>query len=110
MAAPVRKAVKDIEAAGFPVESVTVTEVATTKVYPSSAGDIRPISEAQQKRLFAIAKNRGVTSNAIKGHLALSGVESTSEIKRQDYEALIAWVEAGGQADAVTVALEDVPF
>ena len=103
MAAPVRKAVNDIEAAGFAVESVTVIEGATTKVYPSSAGDIRPISEAQQKRLFAIAKNRGVTANAIKGHLALSGIASTSDIKRQDYEALIAWVEAGGQADAVTV-------
>ena len=96
MAAPVRKVVRDIEAAGVPIERVTVEDGTTKKVYPSSAGDIRTISEAQQKRLFAIAKNRNVTSNAIKGHLALSGIESTSEIKRQDYEAIIAWVEAGG--------------
>ena len=112
MAAPVRKVVRDIEAAGFPVEAVTVEDGTTTKVYPSSAGDIRPISEAQQKRLFAIAKSRKVTTNAIKGHLALIGIESTSEIKRQDYGAIIAWVESGGQVDEpeVTVPLDEVPF
>ena len=114
MPTPVRKIVRNIEAAGFPIEKVTVLEDGKpTKVYPSSAGDVRAISEAQQKRLFAIAKSRNVPVNSIKGHLALMGIESTTDIKRQDYEAIISWVEAGGKMEAsleIDVPLDEVPF
>lgn len=113
MPTPVRKIVRNIEAAGIPIEKVHILEDGKpTKVYPSSAGDVRPISEAQQKRLFAIAKNRNVPNNSIKGHLALMGIESTTDIKRQDYEAIISWVEAGGNMDAleIDVPLDEVPF
>jgi len=114
---PVAKVIRDMEAVGIPVERVTVTDlgpVGSTKTYPSSDGDVRPISEPQQKRLFAIAKKRGVEANQIKGHLALMGIESTSDIKRQDYGSIIAWIESGAPvAEAepeVAVALDDVPF
>jgi hypothetical protein len=107
---PVAKVIRDMESAGIPVEKVTVTE----KTYPSSDGDVRPISEPQQKRMFAIAKKRGVEANQIKGHLALMGIESTSDIKRQDYGSIIAWIEAGGPVSEaepeVTISLDDVPF
>lgn len=112
MPAPIKKVVRAMEAAGLPVERVAVTEGTSTKVYPSSAGDIRTISEAQQKRMFVIANNRNVTVNALKGYLALSGIESTSEITRERYESIIAWIEAGGKDDRpeVDVDLHDVAF
>jgi len=88
--------IRDIEAAGLPVDRVTVEDGASKKVYPSSAGDVRPISEPQQKRLFSIAKENGVDTSQIKGHLALMGLSSTSEITRSDYDSIVAWVQAGG--------------
>ena len=109
----VQKIVRDMEAAGIPIENVTVQEGSKpARVYPSSAGDVRPISEAQQRRMFAIAKQRNVNSNALKGYLALQGIESTTDIKRQDYEQVVAWIESGGQVEMpeVTVPLDEVPF
>lgn len=56
------------------------------------------ISQAQAKRLFAIAKNNGVDINKLKSHLLEKYfIESTSEVKRSDYEAIVSWAEAGGQ-------------
>ena len=96
------------------VRSAASTDKSETKVFPSSAGDVRPISEAQQRRMFAIAKTRNVSANNIKMYLALQGIESTGDIKRQDYESITAWIEAGGDVaipePEFTVTLDDVPF
>ena len=111
MEAPVRKVISNIQNAGIPISKVTVTEGETQKTYRSSEGDVRPISEAQQRRMFAIAKQRNVAGNALKGYLALQGIESTSEIKRQDYEQIINWIEGGGQEmPEVNIPLDEVPF
>ena len=76
--------------------TVTNGVTVTDKTYPSSDGDTRPITTPQQKRLFAIAKKTGVTETAIKGHLTLMGIENTADIQRQNYDAIVAWVQAGG--------------
>lgn len=85
----------------------------STKAYPSTAGDHRPISEPQIKRMFAIAKQNDVAVNDIKMKLALEGVESSSDIQRQNYDALIKWIEAGGvkaESTDFIASDEDVAF
>lgn len=57
-----------------------------------------PISEGQQKRLWAIAREKGVSQELIRGHLEKNyGIIVTGEIKRRDYDAVVAWVERGGK-------------
>jgi len=54
------------------------------------------ISQPQQKRLFAISKKAGVSQEMLKAYLfAEYKIQSTSEIKRSDYEAICNYVEAG---------------
>ena len=58
------------------------------------------VSEAQRKRLWAIARQRVVEEPRIAKYLKEKyGIESTSEIKRRDYDAVVAWVERGGKDD-----------
>lgn len=55
------------------------------------------ISEAQGKRLFAIQKESGIATEAIKEHLKTRyGYTSSTEIKRKHYDAIVAWVKNGG--------------
>lgn len=61
--------------------------------------DTRPISDAQAKRLFAIAKGREKALGyevlpALKEELARTyDVEHSRDIQRKDYDAIVAWVE-----------------
>lgn len=60
------------------------------------------ISEAQAKRLFAIARNKGVSDQAIKAKMALINPAwtSTREITKDVYEMFCQWVEeAGGKLE-----------
>lgn len=68
--------------------------------------DTRSISEAQLKRLWALAKNAGVSTDAIKKALVQkyklpiepeTDEQMIAAIKRQDYEALCDWVQKGGK-------------
>lgn len=50
------------------------------------------ISEAQRKRLYAIAKTSGFTDDEIKEHLSTQYfIESTKLIKIEDYEDICSW-------------------
>lgn len=54
------------------------------------------ISEAQRRRLFAIAKDAGATTEWVKSVVAdLTGQDSTKKIPRDRYESVVAAVEAG---------------
>lgn len=60
-------------------------------------GKTELISQAQQKRLFAIASQSGVSADFIKKHLLEKyKIDSSTHIKRSDYDAIIKWVERGG--------------
>jgi hypothetical protein len=53
----------------------------------------RTISEAQQKRLFAIARQHGVSNDLIRDYIdAQFGLEHTADLNRQQYEQLCAWL------------------
>jgi len=56
------------------------------------------VSQAQQKRLFAICKENGLSENQLKTYLTLHhNVDSTSKIKRgKQYETICTWAETGG--------------
>jgi len=70
--------------------SASVSETPPTQ----SQGD-ELVSQAQVKRLFAIAREKGVLSDEIKQHLKEAyGLEHTHEIKKANYEAIIDWVQS----------------
>lgn len=59
------------------------------------------ISDPQRKRLFAIARENGVSTEDIKAHLANLGIKSSNEILKSQYGGIIAWIE--GQKDAAEI-------
>ncbi|MDA8112096.1 MAG: hypothetical protein M0T83_06560 [Nitrospiraceae bacterium] len=58
---------------------------------PEDTGDF--ISDPQRKRLFAIAKDCGVSNDMIKAHILELGIESSTKIRKDQYEEFIAWIE-----------------
>ena len=59
--------------------------------------DDQYISDPQRKRLFAIARENGVSTEDIKAYLANLGIKSSNEILKNQYDGIIAWIE--GQKD-----------
>lgn len=58
------------------------------------------ITEAQRRRLFAIAKESGVTTAYVKSVVMdLTGQDSTKKIPRDKYESVVETVQAGPAAD-----------
>ena len=55
--------------------------------------DDQHISDPQRKRLFAIAREKGVSNEDIKAHLAHLGIKSSNEILKSQYDGIIGWVE-----------------
>jgi hypothetical protein len=60
--------------------------------------DKMKISEAQKKRLWAIARGTEFSAEEIKAHLGKMGIEHTADILRSDYDELCKW--AAGEAKA----------
>jgi len=61
---------------------------------PPSPGSPK-ISEAQAKRLFAISKAKGWTTDGLKAHLAAFGYDHSRDIVRAHYDDIIASLEQG---------------
>jgi len=57
--------------------------------------DSPKISEAQAKRLFAISKAKGWTTEGLKAHLASFGYEHSRDIVRAHYDDIIASLDEG---------------
>lgn len=62
----------------------------------SPDADKSVISEAQGKRLWAIAKEKGVSEEKLRKKLAANGIASFKDIPRGQYDAVVGWVERGG--------------
>lgn len=72
---------------------INQTETASVKFANGGAGGGK-ISEAQQKRLFAIAKKSGKTNEQIKQYLTDLGIDHTKDISKGDeYEDIVKWAE-----------------
>lgn len=76
-----------------------ITQNGTAKVnYASGGAGGGIISQAQGKRLYAIAKSNGWEDDGMKAALKEKfGYESSKEIKTTDYEKICAYFESGGQ-------------
>ena len=61
---------------------------------PPSPGSPK-ISEAQAKRLFAISKAKGWTTDGLKAHLAAFGYDHSRDIVRAHYDDIIASLDEG---------------
>jgi len=55
-----------------------------------------PISEAQDKRMWAIFKKSGKPTDEFKATLKALGFEHTNEVTRDKYEAICNWLEGKG--------------
>jgi Fe2+ transport system protein FeoA len=61
--------------------------------------DERPISEAQLRRLYAIAREAGRSRDEVRARLREMGLERAAELKRSDYDAFVDWLRGeGGEA------------
>lgn len=56
------------------------------------------ISEPQRKRFFAIWKGAGIPDDIVKAKLKEHSYESSTEIKKSDYEMLCTWAENFGKS------------
>ena len=64
-----------------------------------SGADSIVISQPQRNRLFAIMKKNKVSEFSMKNYMKKFGLESTKDIQRKDYDAIIGMVESGELSD-----------
>jgi hypothetical protein len=62
---------------------------------PPAAAASGKISEAQAKRLFAIAKSKGWTTDGLHDYIAAKGYAHSRDIARPHYDAIVAGLDAG---------------
>ena len=73
---------------------------------PPSA-DKKTISEAQQKRLFAICKAHGVPTEEVKGKISAFGFASTKDLDKKTYDLVCEWAENYDNPDNFTMPEEE---
>jgi len=72
---------------------------APEKPKPEPKSDPKKISEAQRKRLFAIAKSFEISHDVVKDICAKYGYEHSNEISRDDYDKIVQEVNDIGESD-----------
>jgi hypothetical protein len=84
---------------------------AATSDAPIEANGEKRVTQAQIKRLFAIARDKNVDEETVKYLMrTVAGVESSKEIPADKYDTLIDAVQTGSSFYAPTGAKDDVPF
>ena len=93
---------KNMSAADLKKNGVNLDSVAKVDYQKGAEGGGKTafISQAQEKRLFAICKTNGLSGNQLKAYLELHHkIKATSEIKRgEQYDAICYWADTGGSA------------
>ena len=81
-----------LAAAGLNPDKIGKIDYSAKSKTLESQGDV--ISEAQAKRLYAIAKGSGISDDDLRTKVKeVAGVVHTREIQRKHYEALCTWAE-----------------
>ncbi len=84
-----------LQKAGLDPNKIEVIDYSGRKTPEAEQGTI---SDAQGKRLWAICKSQNVGEEALRVHLLDNyDLKSSKDIKRRDYDTIIAWAQAGGQ-------------
>lgn len=73
---------------------------------PSSAKG-KTISEAQQKRLFAICREHGVPTEEVKAKISAFGFASTKDLDKKTYDLVCEWAENYDNPDNFTMPEEE---
>ncbi|MDD5485969.1 MAG: recombinase RecT [Dehalococcoidales bacterium] len=89
----------------MPVEMPETTASAPQQANPESDQQDSPaeqsggakISDAQAKRLFAIAHKSNVSDETLHAYLQTFGIQHSTDIPRALYDKICAWTESGGQ-------------
>jgi len=93
---------KNMSAEDLKNNGVNLTGVAKVNYQKGAEGGGKTefISQAQQKQLFTIAKNNGISENQLKTYMTLHHkVDLTSKILRgKQYDDICYWAETGGSA------------
>jgi hypothetical protein len=91
---------ESLKAAGLKPEQIPVADYSGRKT-PEKEAEV--VSEAQLKRLWAIARGNGVDDQMLTVHLLEKyGLQSTKEITRKHYDAICAWAQRGGKDNGGT--------
>lgn len=87
-----------------------VEQKQTAKVtYAQGGAGGGKISDAQAKRLYAIAKQNNVSGDTMTKYLKENyKIDNSKEIDKTDYEAICAWVMSQGKADENGISPEDI--
>lgn len=64
-----------------------------TPPQPPSSAKGKTISEAQQKRLFAICREHGVPTEEVKAKISAFGFASTKDLDKATYDLVCEWAE-----------------
>lgn len=82
----------------------------TTKVtYAQGGAGGGKISDAQAKRLYAIAKKNNVSGETMTKYLKENyKIDNSKEIDKTDYEAICAWVMNQGKVDENGISAKDI--
>lgn len=78
---------------------IELSKIAGVEFKPGSEGGGKTdiISQAQQKRLYAIANKAGMPNNTLHNYIFTKyGLSSSAEILRSDYETIVNWAQSGG--------------
>ena len=88
------------EEAPRPAQAAAKPQAATKPQRPQSGGgQPATVTDAQRKRLFAIANEHQVPNVVVKEYLASKhGLKSSKELNREQYDDVCAWLESQGQA------------
>jgi hypothetical protein len=86
---------EDLAAAGIKKDSVGKVD------YRTGTGGAKQgaISEAQSKRLYAIAKGSGKSDDQVKAKLKEYGYESSLDILKEKYDEICAWAQTKAQRE-----------
>lgn len=76
-----------------PAEEAAPPVIHQVKKNPHSVGSVKAISEKQAKRLWAIAKQRNISTDAVLRIIGAAGYETVDAIGWKDYEKIVAEVE-----------------
>jgi len=79
--------------AGLKAQAILVIDYSGRRT-PEQEGQV--ISEAQGKRLWAIARANDVSEEHLRGLLKSFGIESIKDIKRKDYDEIVKQIDKAG--------------
>lgn len=90
----VQQDVEPVDVAGEAIVIPRATDDPTAAIeHQADAETVAYITEPQRKRLYAVMREHGKTADDVKAHLGTLGIDSSTRIPADQYDAVVAWIE-----------------